>query len=320
MRYQNLGRSGLVVSQVGVGCNNFGSRLDLDGTRAVVDAAIDSGITFFDTADIYGRGGHEGAHLGASEELLGEVLGGRRDSVVVATKFGHSEVDMGYGLAAGSKGGRSYIRRAVEHSLSRLQTDYIDLFQLHTPDAATPIAETISALEDLVAEGKVRYYGSSQFASWQIAEAAHVARDLGATGFVSAQNHWSLLERESETDVVPAAAHYGLGVLPFFPLANGLLTGKVRRATGVPEGSRLQERGDYVESRLDAVERLAAWGDDHGHSMLEIGIGYLAAQPTVGSVIAGATRPEQVRANALAADWLPSPKERVELAALVDAT
>src|SRR6202044_1705712 len=222
MRYRSLGESGLQVSVVGLGCNNFGSRLDVDGTRAVVDAAIDAGITLFDTSDTYGGGG-------GSERALGEVLGSRRDQVVLATKFGGRGVDMGYGPAAGSKGGRSYIMRAAEQSLRRLRTDYIDLYQLHTPDPATPIEETLSALNDLVAQGKVRYIGHSNFSGWQIAEAAGAARGLGATAFASAQNQWSWLERGAEAEVVPAALHFGLGVLPYFPLANGLLTGKVRR-------------------------------------------------------------------------------------------
>src|SRR5262249_27027306 len=253
------GSSGLVVSAAGLGCNNFGRRLDLDATRSVVDAAIEAGITLLDTADTYGGAGR-------SEEILGEVLAGRRDQVVLATKFGYQTADMGYGPAAGAKGGRGYIRRAVENSLRRLRTDHIDLYQLHTPDPATPIAETIAALGELVAEGKVRYVGHSNFSGWQIAEAAHVAREIGGVPFVSAQNHWSLLERGAEAEVVPAAVHYGLGVLPYFPLANGLLTGKVRRATGVPEGSRLATRPQWVtEDRLDKVERLADWGDKHDH-------------------------------------------------------
>src|SRR5215470_1017509 len=216
-----------MVSAAGLGCNNFGSRVDLAGTRAVVDAAIDAGITLLDTADIYGGGGR-------SEELIGEVLAGRRDQVVLATKFGHQGADMGYGPAAGAKGGRAYIRRAVEQSLRRLRTDYIDLYQLHTPDPVTPVAETLAALTELVAEGKVRYIGNSNFTGWQIADAAHVARAVGAVPFVSAQNHWSLLERGAEAEVVPAARHFGLGVLPYYPLANGLLTGKVRKGQPAP--------------------------------------------------------------------------------------
>jgi aryl-alcohol dehydrogenase-like predicted oxidoreductase len=310
MRYRALGNSGLVVSVVGLGCNNFGSRLDLDGAKAVVDAAIDAGITLLDTADTYGGGG-------GSEELLGEVLAGRRDQVVLATKFGHQQADMGYGKAAGAKGGRGYIRRAVEQSLRRLKTDYIDLYQIHTPDPHTPIAETLGALGELVAEGKVRYLGNSNFAGWRIAEAACVASRSGGPGFVSAQNHWSLLERAAEAEVVPAARHFGLGVLPYFPLANGLLTGKVRRGQPPKEGTRLFGRDSYVtEAKLDIVEKLAAWGDAQGVSLLTIAISGLAEQPGCASVIAGAMSAEQVRANAAAANWVPSAAELAEVDAI----
>jgi aryl-alcohol dehydrogenase-like predicted oxidoreductase len=302
MEYRTLGNSGLLVSVIGLGCNNFGVRLDADGTRAVVDAAIDAGVTLFDTADMYGGGG-------GSETYLGLALKGRREKVVLATKFGHP-FDMGYGVAAGAKGGRAYIRRAVEESLRRLQTDYIDLYQLHMPDPVTPIAETLAALSELVREGKVRYIGHSNLVGWQLAEAAHVAREIGAVPFVSAQNEWSLLHRDVEREVAPAAMHYGLGVLPYFPLANGLLTGKVRRATGVPEGTRLASRPERVtEAGLDAVERLAAWGEAHGRSVLEIGLAGLAAQPGCGSVIAGAMSAEQIKANADAGSWTPTAEE-----------
>ncbi|WP_026257921.1 aldo/keto reductase [Actinopolymorpha alba] len=308
MRYRSLGQSGLRVSVVGLGCNNFGGRLDLARTREVVDAALDAGITFFDTADIYGG-------QGGSEELLGEVLSGRRDKVVLATKFAG---DMGYGPAAGASGGRAYIRRAIEASLRRLRTDYIDLYQIHFPDPLTPIGETLAALDELVKEGKVRYVGHSNFAGWQIAEAAHLARELGTTPFVSAQNHWSLLERAAEEEVLPAAQHYGVGVLPYFPLANGLLTGKVRRGQPIPANSRLAGREGYVtEEKLDRVEALIAWAEKHSRSILEIAIGALAAQPGCGSVIAGATSAEQVKANAAAAEWEPTPEELAEIDALV---
>ncbi|MFG1925547.1 aldo/keto reductase [Cryptosporangium sp. NPDC048952] len=311
MRYLSLGNSGLLVSAVGLGCNNFGGRLDVTRTRAVVDAALDVGITLLDTADGYGG-------RGASEEALGEVLVGRRNEVVLATKFGHQRNDMGYGPAAGSKGGRAYVRRAVEESLRRLRTDHIDLLQLHTPDPVTPISETLVALDELVRDGKVRYIGHSNFSGWQLAEAAHVARELGTVPFVSAQNHWSLLERDVEREVVPAARHYGVGVLPYFPLANGLLTGKVRRGQPVPENSRLAGRDGYVtEEKLDRVEALAKWGSDSGRSLLEIAIGGLAAQPGCSSVIAGATSPEQVRANAAAGEWVPTPEELIALNELV---
>jgi aryl-alcohol dehydrogenase-like predicted oxidoreductase len=307
MRYRSVGDSGLMVSVAGLGCNNFGRRVDLAGTRAVVDAAIDAGITMFDTADIYGDGG-------ASEELLGQVLAGRWDQVVLATKFGHAGYDMGYGPAAGAKGGRAYIRRAVERSLRRLQTDHIDLYQLHTPDPVTPVAETLAALTELVAEGKVRYLGHSNFASWQVADAAHVARATGTAPFISAQNHWSLLERQVEAEVLPAARHFGLGVLPYFPLANGLLTGKVRRGQAPPAGSRLAGRPGYVtDDKLDRVEALIAWAAERGLSVLEVAVGALAAQEGCACVIAGATTPEQVKANAAAAEWVPSADELADL-------
>ena len=305
MRYRTLGDSGLLVSVVGLGCNNFGGRLDTARTRAVVDAAIDEGITLLDTAETYGGNG-------ASELALGEVLGGRRDKVVLATKFGHQGADMGYGPAAGAKGGRGYIKVAVEKSLTRLKTDYIDLYQLHTPDPVTPIDETLAALDDLVKEGKVRYIGHSNLVGWQIADAAHAAAGGGRAPFISAQNHWSLLERGAEREVVPAALHFGVGVLPFFPLANGLLTGKVRKGQDIPANSRLAEprRAGYVtDAKLDKVEALVAWGEAHGVSILEIAIGGLAAQPGCSSVIAGATSPEQVKANAAAGRWEPTTEQ-----------
>ncbi|GGZ47424.1 oxidoreductase [Streptomyces subrutilus] len=309
MRHLPLGSSGLQVSAVGLGCNNFGGRLDAAATRAVVDAALDAGITLLDTADIYGgRGG--------SESHLGQVLKGRRDQVVLATKFGFSGMDMEYGPAAGSLGGRAYVRRAVEESLRRLGTDHIDLYQLHSPDPTTPVAETLAALGELVTEGKVRYIGHSNFSGWQLAEAAHVAREIGAVPFVSAQNHWSLLERSAERELVPAALHYGVGVLPYFPLANGLLTGKIRRGAPVPAGSRLEGRDGYVtEERLDVVEALAGLAEKYGRSILELAIGWLSAQPGCASVIAGATSAEQVRANAAVADRPLEP----ELLAEIDA-
>jgi aryl-alcohol dehydrogenase-like predicted oxidoreductase len=305
MRYRTLGDSGLLVSVVGLGCNNFGGRLDVARTRSVVDAAIDEGITLFDTAETYGGDG-------ASELALGEVLRGRRDQVVLATKFGHQSADMGYGPAAGAKGSRNYIKIAVEKSLTRLRTDYIDLYQLHTPDPVTPIDETLAALDDLVTEGKVRYIGHSNLAGWQIADAAHTALAAGRTPFISAQNHWSLLERDAETEVVPAALHFGVGVLPFFPLANGLLTGKVRRGGDIPSGSRLAEprRAGYVtDAKIEKVEALIAWGKEQGVSILEIAIGGLAAQPGCSSVIAGATSAEQIRSNAAAGRWEPTPEQ-----------
>lgn len=312
MRYRPLGNSGLIVSVVGLGCNNFGRRLDADQTRAVVDAAIEAGVTLLDTAELYGGAGR-------SEEYLGAALAGRRDQVVIATKFGGGG-DMGYGPAAGAKGGRGYIRRAVEQSLRRLRTDYIDLYQLHAPDPVTPIEETITALTELVRAGLVRYIGHSNFSGLQIATAAAAARELGAVPFTSAQNHWSLLERGAEHDVVPAAQQFGLGVLPYYPLANGLLTGKVRRGVAPGEDTRLAGRADYItEAKLDKVEALADWSAQHGRTMLEVAIGGLAALPGCASVIAGATAADQVRVNAAAGDWVPEPGELTEIDKLTSA-
>ena len=305
MRYRPLGNSGLVVSVVGLGCNNFGMRLDVDRSRGVVDAAIEVGVTLLDTAEAYGAG--------RSEEILGEVLAGRRGQVVIATKFG-GHGDMGYGPAAGAKGGRSYIRRAVECSLRRLRTDYIDLYQIHRPDPVTPIEETIAALTELVQAGHVRYIGHSNFTDLQIAAGATAARDLRAARFISAQNHWSLLERGIEHDVVPAARQFGLGVLPYFPLANGLLAGKVRRGVPPAEGTRLAGRESYItDSKLDTIEAIAEWSQQHGRTMLDVAIGGLAAQPGCTSVIAGATSPDQIRANAAAGEWVPEASELAEI-------
>jgi aryl-alcohol dehydrogenase-like predicted oxidoreductase len=309
MRYRPLGDSGLQVSVVGLGCNNFGRRLDPAGARGVVDAAIEAGITLLDTAESYGGNGR-------SEEILGELLAGRRDQVVLATKFGGS--DVGYGPAAGAKGGRAYIRRAVTQSLRRLRTDYIDLYQLHLPDPVTPIAETIAALDDLVHEGIVRYVGHSNFSGWQIADGSHVAGRMGAAPFVSAQNHWSLLERAVEAEVVPAARHFGLGVLPYFPLANGLLTGKLRRGQEPAPGTKLAGRTGYItDEKMDRVEALITWAGEQGVTLLEVAIGWLAAQPGCGSVIAGAMSAEQVRANAAAGSWIPSAEQLAEIDKIV---
>lgn len=303
MEYRALGRSGQLVSVVGLGCLNFGSRMDVDASRSVLDTAIDLGVTLFDTADIYGPDG-------GSERVLGEVLAGRRDQVVLATKFGHPGVDMGFGPAAGAKGGRAYIRRAVEGSLRRLRTDYIDLYQIHMPDRATPILETLAALHELVVEGKVRYLGHSNYAGWELAQADHLARENGLTPFISAQNNWSLLVRDVERELVPAAEHYGVGVLPYYPLAEGMLTGKVRRGEPLPDGTRIADRSHLVtEERLDQVDRLTKWCEANGHTLLELAIGWLAAQPSVGSVIAGASTPAQLRANVDAVGWRPDESE-----------
>lgn len=299
MSYRRLGTSGLVVSAVGIGCNNFGRKLDADGTRAVVDAAFDAGITLFDTADIYGT-----PH-GSSEEHLGAALRGRRDEIVLATKFGMDMEGLN-GADRGARGSRSYVIRAVEASLRRLGTDYLDLCQLHTPDEATPIEETLSALDDLVRAGKVRYLGNSNFAGWQIADADWTARTAGHSPFISAQNQYSLLHREVEDEVVPACERFGLGLLPFFPLDSGLLSGKYQRGTTPPAGTRLSlERYQrWLDGAdWDTIEALTAFGKERGHSLLDVAIAGLAAQPAVTSVIAGATTPEQVRANAAAGAW-----------------
>ncbi|MFE0591177.1 aldo/keto reductase [Micromonospora echinospora] len=314
MTFRRLGDSGLVVSVVGVGCNNFGRKLDLPGTRAVVDAALDAGINFFDTADIYGQ------PQGASEEMLGAALRGRRDDVVLATKFGMDMHGMN-GPDHGARGARRYVARAVEASLRRLGTDHIDLYQMHEPDPGTPVEETLAALDDLVRAGKVRYLGNSNFSGWQIADADWTARTAGTTRFVSAQNHYSLLERAVETEVVPACERFGLGLLPFFPLADGLLTGKYRRGEQPPAGSRLSGGGRYAQrfatADWDTIEAIGAYADQRGLTMLQVAIGGLAAQPAVTSVIAGATTPEQVRANAEAGAWQPDDDDLAALRALL---
>jgi aryl-alcohol dehydrogenase-like predicted oxidoreductase len=306
MRYRPLGGSGLVVSVVGLGGNNFGRRLDVDGTRAVVDAAFDAGINLIDTADIYGG-------RGASESLLGEALAGRRDEVVLATKFG---MDMGgsNGPDWGARGSRRYVRLAVEASLRRLRTDWIDLYQYHAPDGVTPIEETVAALDELVQEGKVRYTGSSNLAAWQVADADSYARHGGVTRFVSAQNGYSLLDRTVERELTPACVEHEVGILPYFPLANGLLTGKYRRGEAAPEGTRMADRLDSVRDRtFDRVEALEAYARDRGITLLDVAISGLAAQPAVASVIAGATKPEQVAGNAAAGEWEPSPEDLAAL-------
>ncbi|WP_169949148.1 aldo/keto reductase [Microbispora sp. H11081] len=303
MTYRRLGDSGLVVSALGLGGNNFGGRLDLDATRAVVDAALDAGVTLIDTADIYGE----------SETLLGEVLKGRRDQVVLATKFG-GDVRGANGPDWGARGSRRYVRLAVERSLRRLKTDWIDLYQLHFPDPSTPVEETLSVLTDLVREGKVRYVGSSNFKSWQVTDADWIARTGGFERFVSAQNEYSLLDRGVERELVPALLHHGVGLLPYFPLANGLLTGKYRRGEEPPAGTRLAGRPQYLtDARFAVVERLREFAERQGVTLLDLAIGGLLAQPAVSSVIAGATRPEQVKANVAAAAWRPDEAALAEL-------
>jgi aryl-alcohol dehydrogenase-like predicted oxidoreductase len=287
-----------MVSTVGLGCNNFGMRIDADATAAVVDAALDVGITLFDTADSYGT----------SEELLAPLLKGRRDRVVLATKFG-SDLRGAGGPDWGARASRRYVRQAVERSLRRLDTDWIDLYQLHKPDGITPIEETLSVLTDLVHEGKVRYLGSSNLTAWQVADADWTATTAGLERFVSAQNEYSLLRTEAEAELVPACERFGIGILPYFPLASGLLTGKYRRGDAPPEGGRIAAwgmTGLLSDTNFDLVEALESFAAERDLTLLDVAMGGLAARPAVASVIAGATTPEQVRANAAAGLWEPT--------------
>jgi aryl-alcohol dehydrogenase-like predicted oxidoreductase len=302
MRTRRLGAEGPEVSVVGLGCNNFGMRVDLDGARAVVDAALDAGVTLLDTADVYGG-------QGGSETFLGQLLEGRRDRVVIATKFGG---DMGDGENA--RGSRPYIRKAIEGSLRRLRTDHVDLYQYHSPDRVTPFEETFGALDELVQQGKVRYAGHSNLEAAQIEEIDALARERGWARPVSAQNQYSLLRRDAEEKLLPTCERLGIGFLPYFPLASGLLTGKYRRGQPIPEGTRLSRRTDvFTDDAFDRIEALDAFARERDLTLLHVAIGGLVAQPAVASVIAGATRPEQVRANVAAGEWEPS---AYELAAL----
>jgi len=304
---RQLGDSGIGVSVVGLGCNNFGGRLDLDGTAAVIDAAIDAGITFLDTADIYGGSG-------GSEELMGKVLDGRWDSVVLATKFG---MDMGEGAPDTPRGSRDYIRWAVEGSLKRLRTDHIDLYQYHRPDGVTPVAETLDALAELVGEGVVSAIGCSNFDAGLLEEAERHSRETGGPRFVTLQNEYNLLEREIEAEVAPACERLNVGILPFFPLASGLLSGKYERGRPAPEGTRLHGRGDVAgDAEFDVIEALQAFAEAREIELIDVAISGLAAQPAVASVIAGATKPDQVRANAAALRWQPSAEDLRELDAI----
>ena len=300
MELVQLGDSDLRVSRVGLGCNNFGGRIDLDATRAVVDAALDAGVTFFDTAELYGNGGD-------SERFLGAILEGRRDRVVLATKFG-------WGQETGT-GSAEAVRASIAGSLDRLRTDYVDLYYLHKADPATPIAETLGALDELVREGKVRAIGCSNFSASQLAEADRVARETGTTRFAVLQNHYSLLQRDDDEDVLPLCRELGVSYIPYFPLASGLLTGKYRRGEPAPDGTRLAGR-EIEEERFDRVEACAAFAEERGRSLHELAICALASTPGVGSIIAGATRPEQVRANVAAAEasWRLSQDELAALA------
>ena len=311
MEFRRLGASGLKVSEVGLGCNNFGMRMDQEATTTVVNAAIDAGINFFDTADVYGG-------QGKSEEMLGKALNGRRHEVLVATKFANP-----MGPRVDQRGGsRKWVMQAVDDSLRRLGTDYIDLYQMHRPDPETPIEETLGALDDLVHAGKIRYVGNSNFAGWQIAEADAVSKSERMSRFVSAQNNYSLMERRVEHEVLPACDHFGLGFLPFFPLASGLLTGKYKRGEAPAEGTRLAAFGPRAAAALsdanfDKVEALEAYAAERGHTLLELAFGWLLGHGAVSSVIAGATKIEQVKDNAGAAGWKLTPEEVTEVTALV---
>jgi aryl-alcohol dehydrogenase-like predicted oxidoreductase len=295
-----LGSSGLLASRVGLGCNNFGGRVDLAGTRRVVDAALDAGITFFDTAEIYGNGG-------GSERFLGEVLEGRRDRVVLATKAGWGD-DCGDGCA-------ETIAKAIDGSLERLRTDHVDLYYLHKADPTTPVEETLGALDELVRAGKVRAIGCSNFSAAQLAEADRVAREQGTARFTVLQNQYSLLERRDDEDVLPLCRELGVAYVPYFPLASGLLTGKYHRGEPAPDGTRLAGR-EIADERLARVEAFRRFAEDRGRTLLELAISALASTPGVGSVIAGATKPEQVHANAAAAAWRLDDDELALLAAL----
>lgn len=305
MDMRNVGRSGLITSLVGLGCNNFGMRLDKEESARVVRAALDSGYTMFDTSDSYGRG--------VSEEFLGAALGAHREAVLVATKFS-SPMGEGPYLRGAS---RRYVIQACEASLRRLGTDYIDLYYLHRPDPLTPIEETLSALDDLVHQGKVRYVAASNFAGWQVADAAHLANASHYSAFVANQIEWSLLARHAEDECVPACRHFGVGVIPYFPLASGLLTGKYVKGQEFPKDTRLGElaffAGMATDQRFDQIERLRRVADNSGHTLAEMALSWLAAQDDVSSILVGATKVEQVEANAQAVNWEFSADELAEV-------
>ena len=303
MEYRNLGSSGLRVSLVGLGCNNFGMRLELEQTRAVVDRAFDRGITFFDTADMYGR-------RGGSETQLGKILGHRRKDIVLASKFGMAMSDDGTKIGAS----RRYIMSAVEDSLRRLKTDWIDLYQLHQPDPLTPLDETMQALDDLVTQGKIRYIGCSNLPSWQVVESQWLSKSMGLNRFVSCQDEYNILNRDVESELIPAMQKYGCGLLPYFPLASGLLTGKYKR-TEMPKGARLTDMPTFAnriyltDKNFGIVDRLKKFANKTGHSILELAFSWMASRPTTASIIAGATKPEQIDANVAAINWVLSQSE-----------
>jgi len=310
MEYRNLGDSGLKISLAGLGCNNFGMKCDAEQTRAVVHRALDEGVTFFDTADIYGR-------RGGSEEMLGKALGSRRRDVIVASKFGMPMGDGPY-LRGGS---RRYVMAAAEASLRRLGTDYIDVYQIHQPDPETPQEETLAALDDLVRAGKVRYLGNSNFSGWEVADAAWISRTRGIARYVSAQNQYNLLDRRIERDLLPACSKFGLGMLPYFPLASGFLTGKYRRGSEAPAGTRLalmqpMAKQVMTDQNFATLEKLEEFARKHGHTMVELAMSWLACQPTVSSVISGATHPDQVTENVKACQWKLTADELKEVDAI----
>ena len=309
MEFRNIAGTDLNVSVVGLGCNNFGMRADEEKSLAVMDAAFDAGINFFDTADVYGG-------RGRSEEIIGKAIAGKdRSELVIATKFGNPMSDDG--MLKGAS--RDYIIKAVEASLARLGTDYIDLYQQHLPDRDTPIEETLRALDDLVQSGKVRAIGNSNFSGWQLADAEWQARSMGTARFVTAQNHYSLFERNVEREVIPACEHFGLQILPYFPLASGMLTGMYTRGQAPEEGTRmamfgLRAKRAMSDGNFDKVEALSSYAEAAGHSVLELAMSWLACQPTIPSVIAGASSAEQVHANVAAASWQMTDDEIAEIA------
>lgn len=296
LRY--VGKSGLRVSVLGIGCNNFGGRSDEEASRAVIHAALDRGVNFFDTADVYPVG-----KSGESEAIIGRALNGKRDEVIIATKFGLPMQRVASGSFGGANASRSYLMRALEGSLRRLNTDYIDLFQLHFPDLYTPIEETLRALDDAVRQGKVRYIGISNMPTWQLVDSLHASDRLGVEHFISSQNQYSLLAREVEAELIPALRHHGLGLLPFFPLAGGFLSGKYRRNLPLPTGSRLTKTQNLASMFLtdrnyEIAERLRDFCETRGMTMLQLAFGWLLSRDVIPSVIAGASTPEQVRQNA----------------------
>ena len=309
MKYNYLGHSGLQVSEVGLGCMNFGMMNDAAESAEIVDKAIELGVNLFDTADVYGE-------RGKSEEWLGQALGARRAEVVIATKFAGPMSAKRFDMQGGS---RRYIMQAIEASLKRLGTDYIDLYQMHRADEETPIEETLRALDDLVRQGKVRYIGCSNYAAWQITEAAWTSGSCNLNSFISAQNRYSLLTRDLEQEVIPACETYGLGILPYFPLESGLLTGKYRKGEPAPEGTRLAKWGSWgsgafaSEEKIDKVEALNELCARYDHSLLDMAMGWLASRPSVASVIAGVTSPQQLEQNVMAGMWRPSATELAEI-------